>query len=647
MKKRLFLALLLLISILSILVLSQEESEDEILEEVTITEEAAGINPDSPLYVLDTFVDDINIALRKGSSKSEYARKVKNERIAEAEAMVNSNNAGSAVAALNKAAEAAGVVESTGFSPKHFNSSEDDTKKSIERLEALKAKLPAGGLEGVEKAIDAQISQEEKIRTAKGFIKTIGDYCEQLSYEDFELMEQDPTCDEDSEDAPEWLKEYIDEDLRAREENAKKFMIEQVTTCVLSPRDCDCSKVPVKKHRAECESNKELAIKCEYDGDFEACNELSKKDIEGEDIPDFLKPVFKQTLKDVLEKKEKQMFAKFRPPECEHVETPKECFTVMKELYGMPPECDGLSDDECFEKMKEMGPGERPDFPPECKEAGANNPRDCVKIMIEKYGTPEWCEGLSLDDCVKESMKHRGGPSQDMKMEMPEECKEAGATSPKECFNVMTDKHGTPPECEGISREECFRMQMERGPGEGQREMPNLPPECEGLSAKECFEVMKEKHMPEECKGLSSREECEALMRSNLGGRDSAPPECEGLNREECFEVMKEKHMPEGMPDDTSRDFMPDSGRGFKGENIQDARNFMPEGCEGLSMEECKEKMMQEAMPEGRGIPSSIPSTDSYHPPDFTQPENTVTGRAVIEADNGIKNFLKNLYGLS
>ncbi len=547
--------------------------DEEIPEEVIVTEEA-GISPDSPLYVIDTFIDDINLALKRGTEKSELAMKVKNERIAEAEAMVEAKNEGAAIKALGNAASQASIIEQTGFSPAIAGLAEADSKKSIARLEALKAKLPAGGIEGVRKAIDEQIDQQEKIRVARESIKVLGDYCEQLAYEDFELLKEDQTCDADSTETPEWLKEYINEDLREREERAKQLVVEQVTTCVLSPRECDCSKIPSSKHQIECEVNKQLAIKCEHDNDMEACDELSKKDFEEEDMPDFLKPVFRQTMKEAIEKKQKEMFPKFRPPECSHVETPEECFKVVKELYGMPPECEGLSDEECFEAMKKME-RERPEMPPECKEAGITAPRDCVKIMLEKYGKPPWCEGIDMDSCVTETMKHRGGPpSSEM---MPEEC--AGAKAIDDCFEIMKSKYGEK-DCE--SMEECFGRRGESG---------SMLEECQGLTGQECFEKIKQQQMPEECREADSREECEEIMRAKFS--TSVPGECGGLNEEQCFQIMREKfEIPCRSEEECRERDMPNS-------NSAEEKRYLPE-CEGLSEQECFEKIRAEKTEEAQ-----------------------------------------------
>ncbi|MBI2141898.1 hypothetical protein HYU15_00215, partial [Candidatus Woesearchaeota archaeon] len=303
----------------------------------------------------------------------------------------------------------------------------------------------------------------------------------------------------------------------------------------------------------------------------------------------------------------KEMFAKFRPPECADAETPRECYGIMKGLYGTPPECEGLSDDECLEEMKKKGPdtGERPEFPEECKEAGATKPFDCAKLMIEKYGEPEWCEGLGIDECVKESMKHGRGEGGMERPEFPEECKKAGATKPRDCFDVMMAKHGKPPYCEGLSDDECFRESMRRGPGEGSEGRSNsrgdMPEECRGIGADECFGKMQEKYgIPDECRELD-RKQCEEIMqaRGHVGRPGDMPPECEGLGPEECFETMvNEGKLMEcqGLGVEECRARMNENAQNVREEHgFEDGsrrEGQMPPDCEGLNKEQCLESMI-------------------------------------------------------
>jgi hypothetical protein len=515
-----------MISLLLLLLLPIVYSQD-ILEpgEDVLVENRAGLTPDSPLYALDTLADNINIAVRTGSSKQAYMIKVKNERVAEAAAMANKGNSGGAKRALGGAASVSSQL-TKGFSLKLMNESEE----SVEFSESLLAAMKEGLLEGIEgfddlmKAIDEQMSREEKIRKTKELVNKIADYCNQLAMQDYDLMKSDFRCDPSK--APDWLREYIDEEIKGREEQAKQMMIEHMTVCVMSPRECDCSVIPVQKHRQECEENTELAIACEYNNDMSACRALESKPIVSEDIPAFLRPFFESTMKELIAKKSKEMFEKFAPPECVDagLDTPEDCFALMKSIYGTPPECEGLSDEECMEIARELGPPEE-GMPPECQ---GMLPSDCAKVMIEKYGMPRECEeqGLGIDECADYMRTHEP--------EMPPECE---GLSPPECQELMRSKiPEMPEECEGLSPEECEGLMKEKMREEGR---PEWVEECEGLSVQECMEtVHKEAVIPEEIPGEGEGRPGETLI----------PEECEGLTPEECAERMREMHAPQGTP---------------------------------------------------------------------------------------------------
>ncbi|MBI2106474.1 hypothetical protein HYT57_00675 [Candidatus Woesearchaeota archaeon] len=128
----------------------------------------------------------------------------------------------------------------------------------------------------------------------------------------------------------------------------------------------------------------------------------------------------------------------------------------------------------------------------------------------------------------------------------PKECKDAGATGEK-CFDLMFIKLGPPPECRGLSLQECkektfrnpeerrdefrqeFRAEFEDGEfreefredfrdGEFRQESRNefrMPPECKGLS-------------PEECKNKFSGGEFREDFRQDFGDREFREPTSTG-----------------------------------------------------------------------------------------------------------------------
>src|SRR3989338_5401009 len=211
-----------------------EEFEEEIIEgeEEFLVEDRAGITPDSSLYVFDRIVDEIQLATSKGEEKAKKALEVKEERLAEASVMVNS----------------------------------------------LKDRLPSEGWKDIEAALETQLDEEEKTRIALLVSKSRLSYCNALAKQDFALLETDPQCD--VENAPEWLKGKVKSEFKQREENARRQIFDAVSICVIVPKQCDCSRIPVAKHIATCEVSKALAIRCDYEDDFEACEQLDEKEDE-------------------------------------------------------------------------------------------------------------------------------------------------------------------------------------------------------------------------------------------------------------------------------------------------------------------------------------------------------------------------------
>ncbi len=434
-----------------------------------------GILPTSPLYGVEKAIDNINLATKTGEDKAITALQIKKERLAEAQFLIQQGikvDVEDVEEAILDAQEKAEVVEKE-VTPKIQEEVKKDSKETITTLKEIKEDLKKISAEEniteskdtekdfvkLEKLINKNIAQEEKIRIASDLVKNIGDYCEKLAMQDYSLMESDEKCDPEQEDIPDWLKELIKKDIAEREEQAKQEMISQLTTCVMDPRQCDCSKIPVKKHQQECEENTALAIKCEYEEDMSACDELQSKPIVPEDMPAFLKPFFESTMKDLIAKKEEQMFKKFAPPECieANARTRDACESLMREKYGEPPEeCkDVRSKEECESRLIAAGK-----IPPECIENG--------KV-------------ISQEECMNKMI--------------PEPCKQAGAFTREECERIMTEFYqiegppsgeGPPPECmkdsQFIGQEECEAIMKEKfaegSPGEEKEQRCNANEDC-------------------------------------------------------------------------------------------------------------------------------------------------------------------------
>ncbi|MEK6837603.1 MAG: DUF5667 domain-containing protein, partial [Nanoarchaeota archaeon] len=86
--------------------LPEEEAAEEVVEEELVPGNYAGVTPDSPLYVFDKIVDNVELALAKGDDKTKKALEIKEERIAEAAIMVDKKKPDAAQSALELATKA-------------------------------------------------------------------------------------------------------------------------------------------------------------------------------------------------------------------------------------------------------------------------------------------------------------------------------------------------------------------------------------------------------------------------------------------------------------------------------------------------------------------------------------------------------------
>lgn len=427
----------------------EEYLEEEYAEEEVLIEDRAGTTPDSPFYFVDEVVEDINLAIKEGEDKADYALDISEEKVAEAKLMADKNKSIETEEALIRANNISKIIEQE-VSP----TLEDKTN---EKMEFIKATLEGmeeevKDWETVKGLIDRQKTQAEKNKIATNLAVKIGDLCEKLAMEDYSLMEAEPRCNPDN--APDWLKNFIEEEINKREEEAKKMLIDQITTCVNDPRECDCSQIPVKSHQLECERSTALAIECEFEQNMAACDKLDEiGPPSAEGMPDFLRDIFEETFTELIAKKEKEMFNKFAPKECIEAgaTTREECGEIMMEVHGPPPE-------ECMKDGRFIGEEE------------------CTSIMVGQGKIPEECikDGMPIpeEEC-RAIMEAQGG-------EIPEECMVDGEFIGEEkCREIMGGKFETP-------------MTQEMPSGEG-----GSAGECmvdgEFIGEEECNEIMKKK----------------------------------------------------------------------------------------------------------------------------------------------------------
>jgi hypothetical protein len=557
----------------------EEFIEEEFVEEEILIEDRAGITPDSPFYFIDEVIEDINLAVKKGEDKANYALNIAEEKVAEAKLMADKNKSTETERALTRATNISAIVEQE-VSPDLENETNEKMEIIKRILKEMEEQIPDDWDE-IKSLIDAQNTQADKNKIAVNLAGKIEDLCEKLALQDWKLMEAEPRCNPDN--APDWLDQYIGGELKVREENAQEGVIDGMTQCFTDPRECDCSEIPVKSHRKMCEKAVPLAIECEFEFNQRACDELDSLD-----MPDISDKTGK-TFTDYIGDREKDMFDKFMPPECEEqgLTSKDECEDLMHEIYGpAPEECmeDGefIGEDECEEIMEEIyGP-----TPEECLDENGRfiGEDKCHEIMEELYGPTdpkcldvngrfigdELCIAAIMPECAAaggttwedcEEFFHEGeGVSGEG---LPGGCIEDGDYIGKDaCDEVIWDETGRPPA-------ECFEEGEFIG-GDLCRELTGQdfggapPDECvegtEFVGHEECGEIMgwgeEDSTSPPECLENGryiGDEEC----------MQKIDPECIKLGAsdwEECHNIMKEKYG--ASPDECFEE----DGIGFIGE---------------------------------------------------------------------------------
>ncbi len=537
-----------------------------------------------PYPITGKIVDDLRIFFARGDKKAEIALEAREREINSAIENIKAGNIDEAIKELERAREKLKLVQETA-SPAVMDKVNLSVQEVIDKIMESKDINPEFSA-----YLEKHLSEEQKTQLTLQLSDKISKLCEELAMQDYELMLKEPKCD--PKNAPSWMRGRVEGEMKKKEQEAGQKMVEQLTVCMSDPRECDCSSIPVKNEQAKCEKGKALAIRCEFQNDDSACEQL--KDIKPEvpsNMPEFLKPLFQKTIDELIRKKEGEMFKKFAPKECveagaktrEECEkvmmekfaprecidagatTKEECEKIMFAKYGPPPnECMDkgrfIGPEECEEKMVKSGK-----IPSECVRNGKPVSREeCERIMEEKMMQ----SGQIPSQCVKDGkfigreecegiMEELGGKARELGI--PMECIKEGEPIPaEECEKIMEQmgaKRGgmAPPECfrdgKPIPEEECRKIMGEKGgmPQQGQvggrgrgRSTQRIPQECVGMTFDECENFIMQKYIPKECQDANALtpEACQRIM---------LPQECREANafsREECEAIMIKKRMP-------------------------------------------------------------------------------------------------------
>ena len=405
-------------------------------------EKDAGTTPGSNFYFIDKFFDRFGDELE-----------VKEERIAEIKAMVESGDLEFAKIALKEYMELAEEIEHE-IEPER----KEDALKSAAAIRSamkdIRDKLPPGERG---EFVSSIMEKEHSIATAAEISFKIKDLCEALS--EVDPLEYSRVCKTDD-NAPEWQKK-LDKDLSVEQEKIAREFVDTMKQCFkTSGQDCSCEEIPFYDFSIACSKAAPLAVACDIEGDEVACDELDN--LEMPELPEWLEPIW------------------------EDLES-----GMMEAQYDMH-------------------------MPPECVEAGVTSPKDCGKVMIKEHAPLE-CRAALLEADVQSEREGRKICDKIMfELHSPQECIDEGITSPRECSKLMDSfrhegpgEHGFGMDCgrieDAMGRLDCYdnkgnKFEDHYGPRDGEGHEGEItwqckehrihwPPDCEKFMREELPQI--------------------------------------------------------------------------------------------------------------------------------------------------------------
>ena len=199
-------------------------------------------------------------------------------------------------------------------------------KVSVNTAEEVKASVnniinKANEYEELSEDFEIYILEEEKTHLTAVLTEKTYEYCSELAKEDFALMLKDEECNPET--APEPLKKDLEKLKDLQERMFVKLMLE-IRSCMDDPGTCNCENNVDEEQKIKCEKMVAFALKCEYQDDEGACNELNSLEAPKAEsfVPEFLMNLFRA--------KEEQRLWGEKPSDC----VPEECWNENDK-----PEC--------------------------------------------------------------------------------------------------------------------------------------------------------------------------------------------------------------------------------------------------------------------------------------------------------------------
>jgi hypothetical protein len=395
-KSFIFVSLILAVFIFSLaFVIAQNETNSDssqlaVNESEKTLDVNPGMTPDNPLY----FIKDIYERITVGSNP-ETALAYKEEKIAEARAMIDEGKTDEANRVLDRAMQYGDIVERE-TNPDITDKVQESSEVVTNTLENLAETITDSDLK---EKINETISNEQQISTAAELAAKISELCDTLAK--INPLQYADSCKPKT-NSPKWVKEQDNQLTKEQEQQAQVFF-DKLSKCFEDPGKCDCKGIRVQKFEDFCLQQSALAVKC-MDGDTQSCQEVSNQAPE-DLLPSYLIPVMKK----VEEKYSNAQFNNFAPEECEKAgaKTAADCNKIMFQRSA-PRACidaglTGASREDDYKCKQIMY---RQNTPQECIDAGistsdADAPRKCAKIMFQ-LRAPQACLDVGITGEGKE-----------------------------------------------------------------------------------------------------------------------------------------------------------------------------------------------------------------------------------------------------
>ena len=372
---------------------------------------SAGITPDSPLYAIETFIENILVG-----NNPERALRYKEEKILEIKAMIDSGNNQGAIKALAILEKYNDILikEVTPEIEERVRKTSKAAKKILSEFE-----LEDGE---VKESIDENLKEEDKIALAAKVSTQIKQLCETLS--DLDPIEYSKRCKTDD-DSAQWKKD-LDNKLTKEQEKEAKAFFGIMSECFKEPSKCRCDDISIKPFAEKCKVIAPLATKCE-EGDENACQQMEDVEDPIDLLPDYLQDV----MDDVEDRYGDSKHDLHIPKECVDAgETSREgCMKIMFKVHAPEP-CQKALEAGKISVTNERDARKaceqimfKEEAPQECVEAGLTSFRECERYMF-KLDAPEECIAAGLTGESKNDRKQCELIR--FKLDAPKECLDAG-----------------------------------------------------------------------------------------------------------------------------------------------------------------------------------------------------------------------------